>query len=407
MKEQIMIFSVASNDGIHSYENWTNSSLFISKYNNTSTLFNENDNRRNHLEPPLSVPESDLISVICLSILLSFIILTTIAGNIFVLAAILRERNLQTLSNYLVFSLAIADLMVACLVMPIGAQYEVMNQEWILGSAMCEIWTSGDVLCCTASILHLVAIAVDRYYAVTNINYVQYRSPKRVGFMIVTVWSVSFLVSFAPILGWKDEEFLLRIQIEKRCLVSQDVGYQIFATCATFYLPLMVILILYWRIYQVVRKRIRHRPGNAIRPAALLPLVCAENITDMASLNGSAKTSATSNLRQKSRDHLESKREKKAAKTLAIITGVFVVCWLPFFVMALLMALNPTLVTDARLFSIFLWLGYANSTLNPLIYTVFSPDFRKAFSKLFCRKRQPVRMRSSRLRGMSTADTTF
>ncbi|GIY82744.1 5-hydroxytryptamine receptor, partial [Caerostris extrusa] len=53
------------------------------------------------------------------------------------------ERNLQTLSNYLVFSLAIADLMVACLVMPIGAQYEVMNQEWLLGSVMCEIWTSG------------------------------------------------------------------------------------------------------------------------------------------------------------------------------------------------------------------------------------------------------------------------
>ncbi|CAL1297845.1 unnamed protein product [Larinioides sclopetarius] len=290
MKEQIMIFSVTSNDGNHLFDNWTNSSLSISKYNNTFTLFNENDNRRNHLEPPLSVSESDLISVVCLSILLSFIILTTIAGNIFVLAAILRERNLQTLSNYLVFSLAIADLMVACLVMPIGAQYEVMNQEWILGSAMCEIWTSGDVLCCTASILHLVAIAVDRYCAVTNINYVQYRSPKKVGFMIVTVWSVSFLVSFAPILGWKDEEFLLRIQIEKRCLVSQDIGFQIFATCATFYVPLMVILILYWRIYQVVRKRIRHRPGNAIRPAALLPLVCAENITDMASLNGSAKT---------------------------------------------------------------------------------------------------------------------
>ncbi|CAL1301456.1 unnamed protein product [Larinioides sclopetarius] len=105
--------------------------------------------------------------------------------------------------------------MVACLVLTIGAQYKVMNQKWILGSAMCEIWTSGDVLYCRASILHLVAIAVDRYCAVTNINYVQYRSPKKVGFMIVTVWSVSFLVSFAPILGWKDEEFLLGIQIEK------------------------------------------------------------------------------------------------------------------------------------------------------------------------------------------------
>ncbi|XP_055951643.1 5-hydroxytryptamine receptor-like [Argiope bruennichi] len=206
-----MIFTISSKDGIHSFENWTNSSALISKYNNISTLLNENEEKSNLIEPPLSILESDLTGVIGLSILIGFIILSTIAGNIFVLAAILRERNLQTLSNYLVLSLAIADLMVACLVMPIGVQYELMNQEWILGSAMCEIWTSGDVLCCTASILYLVAIAVDRFCAVTNINYVQHQSPRRVGFMIVTVWSVSFLVSFAPILGWKDEDFSLRV----------------------------------------------------------------------------------------------------------------------------------------------------------------------------------------------------
>ncbi|GIX96834.1 5-hydroxytryptamine receptor 2B [Caerostris darwini] len=405
MTENDVILDDTEDDILHLFQNWSqNFTICTTKCNNTSTFLNDDVQNQ---EPSLIIHEHDMLNLVFLSILLSFIILTTIAGNIFVLVAIIRERNLQTLSNYLVFSLAIADLMVACLVMPIGAQYEVMNQEWLLGSVMCEIWTSGDVLCCTASILHLVAIAVDRYCAVTNINYMQYRSPRRVGFMIGTVWSVSFLVSFAPIFGWKDEEFLERVQKEKKCLVSQDIGYQIFATCATFYVPLIIILILYWRIYQVVRKRIRHRPGNAIRPAALLPLVCAENITDMASLNGSTKMGSATKQRQKNRGNLESKREKKAAKTLAIITGVFVVCWLPFFVMALLMSLCPTLVPDAKLFSLFLWLGYANSTLNPLIYTVFSPDFRKAFSKLFCGQNQPVTVRSSRLRCMSTADTVF
>ena len=80
----------------------------------------------------------------------------------FVIAAILLERHLQNVANYLILSLAVADLLVACLVMPLGAVYEV-GQQWTLGPELCDMWTSSDVLCCTASILHLVAIALDRW----------------------------------------------------------------------------------------------------------------------------------------------------------------------------------------------------------------------------------------------------
>lgn len=80
---------------------------------------------------------------------------------------------------------------------------------------------------------------------------------------------------------------------------------------------------------------------------------------------------------------VESKRERKAAKTLAIITGVFVMCWLPFFIMAIAMPLLQ-LKPHKYLFAFLLWLGYINSMLNPIIYTIFSPDFRKAFKRLLC-----------------------
>ncbi len=83
-------------------------------------------------------------------------------GNVFVIAVILLERHLQSVANYLILSLAVADLLVACLVMPLGAVYQVTG-KWLLGPEMCDMWTSSDVLCCTASILHLVAIATDRY----------------------------------------------------------------------------------------------------------------------------------------------------------------------------------------------------------------------------------------------------
>lgn len=68
----------------------------------------------------------------------------------------------------------------------------------------------------------------------------------------------------------------------------------------------------------------------------------------------------------KRRQLLEAKRERKAAQTLAIITGAFVICWLPFFVMALTMSLCKECEIHTAVASLFLWLGYFNSTLNPV-----------------------------------------
>jgi len=301
---------------------------------------------------------------------------------------------------------------------------------------------------------------------------------------IFLVWAVALIVSVAPLFGWKDAEFLDRVNIQQRCLISQDVSYQIFATCATFYVPLAVILIVYWKIFQTARRRIRKRPtqnhqqeqqldhghlnhdANDNRkmmrrwfkcPAAgasssaeesehikedeppartssddamaiageehtphqqttaftieipdvnALPIT-SENTTAAVNrqspLNGStvalsspvikpssagpaATARTTENAVRKKRETLEAKRERKAAKTLAIITGAFVVCWLPFFVCALLMPLRPDWVFDDTMLSVFLWLGYFNSTLNPIIYTIFSPEFRQAFKRLLCGK---------------------
>ncbi|XP_018393811.1 PREDICTED: 5-hydroxytryptamine receptor 2A-like [Cyphomyrmex costatus] len=376
------------------------------------------------------------VPIILRAIVLCLLILITIVGNLFVIAAILLERNLQSVANYLIVSLAVADLMVACLVMPLGAVYEI-NSGWSLGPELCDMWTSSDVLCCTASILHLVAIAVDRYWAVTDINYIQARNPRRIGILIITVWVVSLGISLAPQLGWKDPDYLVRIA-QGTCLVSQDPAYQIFATCATFYVPLLVILFLYWRIFQAARKRIRKRPGTILQPPrerrGILRLVTrrpreestAFTITrttpdhssispeKSSSYNGANATPSTTvtptavsttttttttttltNLTstsqqpvvkctKRTRETIESKRERKAAKTLAIITGAFVACWLPFFFAALLQATCQTCKPPEVVSSVFLWLGYFNSTLNPVIYTVFSPEFRQAFKRMLC-----------------------
>ncbi|GIY24205.1 5-hydroxytryptamine receptor [Caerostris extrusa] len=191
-----------------------------------------------------------------------------------------------------------------------------------------------------------------------------------------------------------------------KCLVSQDAGYQIFATCSTFYVPLVVILILYWRIFQVARKPlIRHKPGakSCVQPKEN-PMVHMSHDNKSSPFNSDYRdheyqwksnhigcyTFIKKQEQEDSRKNLEAKRERKAAKTLAIITGVFVICWLPFFVTAILMAVCrlPSCEPNPYLFSFFLWLGYANSMLNPIIYTIFSPDFRNAFERVLCGKKR-------------------
>ena len=82
---------------------------------------------------------------------------------------------------------------------------------------------------------------------------------------------------------------------------------------------------------------------------------------------------------------IESRKQRKVAVTLAIITGVFILCWLPFFVVALVSPLSKKYFGfkfPRAVHSCVLWLGYCNSMVNPILYTIFSPDFRKAFRKI-------------------------
>ncbi|XP_028318808.1 alpha-2B adrenergic receptor [Gouania willdenowi] len=79
-------------------------------------------------------------------------------------------------------------------------------------------------------------------------------------------------------------------------------------------------------------------------------------------------------------------REKRFTFVLAVVMGVFVVCWFPFFFSYSLMAVCPTTCSIPKpLFKFFFWIGYCNSCLNPVIYTIFNNDFRKAFKRILCR----------------------
>ncbi|XP_033726140.1 5-hydroxytryptamine receptor-like [Pecten maximus] len=235
--------------------------------------------------------------IVFLSVVLMMTFMTFI-GNIFVITSVRLERRLQTPTIYLTLSLAVTDLLVSVLVMPLSL-INVVSHSIVLIPFVCHVWIILDVSLCTVSIFHLLVIAVDRYRSLTNINYRCRRSTRKIVAMVGICWSVGLVIA----------------------------------------IPLVV---------------------GVVTPA--------------------------SQLSRREKRH-ESKRERRAARTLGIITGTFIIRWLPFFIVALISPLiNSKVNVPESVQNFVLWLGYLNCLLNPIIYTVFNPEFRKAFRKLlFCR----------------------
>ncbi|KFP08235.1 5-hydroxytryptamine receptor 1A-alpha, partial [Calypte anna] len=304
------------------------------------------------------------------SVLLGTLILCAVSGNACVIAAIALERSLQTVANYLIGSLAPNALMVSVLVLPMAALYQVLN-KWTLGQVTCDIFISLDVLCCTSSILHLCAIALDRYWAITDpIDYVNKRTPRRAAVLISLTWVIGFLISIPPMLGWRTPEDR---SDPDACTISKDHGYTIYSTFGAFYIPLLLMLVLYGRIFKAARFRIRKTVKKAEK----------KKIADTCLTLSPSALQKKSNGEPEAKRRMALSRERKTVKTLGIIMGTFILCWLPFFIVALVLPFcDSKCYMPKWLGAVINWLGYSNSLLNPIIYAYFNKDFQSAFKKI-------------------------
>ena len=367
--------------------------------------------------PDLASPYTPWEQVL-ISVALGILILGTIIGNSIVCLAVVIVKSLQTPYNIMIVSLALSDLLVAILVMPFAAMYEVLGY-WPLDDTVCDLWTSLDVTLCTASILNLCMISVDRYFVITRpFTYAVKRTPRRIVLMITGVWTACAVISIPPLFGWKTPN------PPNQCGISQELGYQIYATLGAFYLPLAAMIVVYVRIWQVASRLAKHETenskvgtfdrgtelanltmkskGNGKTDYHQIPNGNLTTETDDASTKILSKTfkahkrtikSFFTRSRTRQPSSSTSSIKRKTTKALGGIMGCFVVCWLPFFILAVIRPIvNPDDI-PRWLSSVLTWLGYLNSFLNPLIYVRYNRDFRTPFKEILCCRCQNIDIR--------------
>ncbi|XP_053168936.1 alpha-2A adrenergic receptor [Hemicordylus capensis] len=386
-----------------------------------------------------------LHTTLALISLATLLMLFTIFGNVLVIIAVFTSRALKAPQNLFLVSLASADILVATLVIPFSLANEVMG-HWYFGRVWCEIYVALDVLFCTSSIVHLCAISLDRYWSITQaIEYNLKRTPRRIKSIIVLVWVISAVISFPPLISIVKHGEPESDQEAPTCSINNETWYIISSSIGSFFAPCLIMILVYVRIYQIAKRRTRVPPGKRAETTEKKQngLTDKEDVPAMTKLNGEKAAGAGGSQEREevngidledtsSSEHNENHQSKKQEKqqrgkgktklsqikpgdtlpssrveeerntkasrwrgrqnrekrftfVLAVVIGVFVVCWFPFFFTYTLTAVCKSCWVPDTLFKFFFWFGYCNSSLNPVIYTIFNHDFRRAFKKILCR----------------------
>uniref|UniRef100_A0A8D0DLN7 Muscarinic acetylcholine receptor n=1 Tax=Salvator merianae TaxID=96440 RepID=A0A8D0DLN7_SALMN len=218
-----------------------------------------NDNATN-----MSIPKYKTVEMVFIATVTGSLSLVTVVGNILVMLSIKVNRQLQTVNNYFLFSLACADLIIGVFSMNLYTVY-IIKGYWPLGAVVCDLWLALDYVVSNASVMNLLIISFDRYFCVTKpLTYPARRTTKMAGMMIAVAWILSFILWAPAILFW---QFIVgkRTVEEEQCYIQflSNPAVTFGTAIAAFYLPVVIMTVLYIHISLASRSRVRrHRPES-------------------------------------------------------------------------------------------------------------------------------------------------
>ncbi|XP_015822347.3 trace amine-associated receptor 13c-like [Nothobranchius furzeri] len=278
-----------------------------------------------------------------LSFILCFISLITVLLNLLLIISISYFRQLQTSTNLILLSLAVSDLFVGLLLF---IQITLTDGCWYLGDIVCILYFISAVINTSASVGNMVLISIDRYVAICDpLHYPTKVTVKRIQLCISLCWSCSLGYS---IVIWSDNlKHPGRLSsCSGECIVIVGIIEQFVDLFLTLIIPITVIILLYLRVFVVAVSQVQ----------AMRSHVAAS----------SQKHSGTVIIQ---------KSELKAAMILGVVVVAFLMCLCPYYCV-ILTAQSTRLNNVSAVFVLCLF--YFNSCLNPMIYAVFYPWFRKA-----------------------------
>ncbi|XP_074514700.1 dopamine receptor D4b [Sebastes fasciatus] len=346
-------------------------------------------------------------------------------GNVLVCVSVYAEKALKTTTNYFIVSLAVADLLLAVLVLPLFVYAEFQGGVWSLNMLICDGLMTMDVMLCTASIFNLCAISVDRFIAVSiPLNYNRRHVDQRQLFLLSATWLLALAVASPVMFGINN----VPNRDSGECKL-EDNNYVVYSSVCSFFIPCPIMVLLYFGVFRGLRhweetRRVKLRSSieacrklqHAVVATALPPLagtipgplpmplpriierdLAQSRLDDTDDYmqqeipyprqyreNSVPTITFSQQLHRKKRAKINS-RERKAMRVLPVVVGCFLFCWTPFFVVHTTRAVCVTCDIPPGLMSTVTWLGYVNSALNPIIYTIFNTEFKKFFKKCFSR----------------------